>query len=110
LRFIFRLNFIFKKNFFKIALSGCALAQEASQKRDISQRNVLQRGGNTTQELRSGAPFPLEVAPAEFYFPLEDESSRESCSGGVLQIHRALRSVYSVLYNTNTSTNTSLEQ
>jgi hypothetical protein len=64
----------------------CSLG--CSQEKDFPQRNLLQRGGNTTQELLSGARFLLEVAPVEFYFLLEDECSGESSSSGVLQIHR----------------------
>jgi hypothetical protein len=82
LTFIFNLNFIFKTNF---------LALDGSQAMDFLQRSLLRRGGNKPQDLFSRALFPLEDALAEFYFPSEDEGSRESCSDGVLQIHRAPR-------------------
>jgi hypothetical protein len=38
-----------------------------TQEKDFPKRNLLQRGGNTLQELLSGAPFPLEVALEMFY-------------------------------------------
>jgi hypothetical protein len=77
------------------------------------QSNLLQRGGNTPEELRHFCARWLwwtvqlsEVAPVEFYFSLELECSGERfskflreghflernhqffCSCGVLQIHR----------------------
>jgi hypothetical protein len=82
--FNFYFNFILKANFFKMA----------SDRVRYSPGWLLGEGFSSEefapawQELLSGVPFSLEVAPAEYYFPLEDECSRKSCSSGVQQIHR----------------------
>jgi hypothetical protein len=90
LTFIFNLNFILKTIFIKKPSVRVRFSHGRLSGERCPQRNVLQCGGNTPHHRSSspGALFPLLVAPAEFYFLLEDECSGESSSGGVLQICR----------------------
>jgi hypothetical protein len=54
------------------------------QEKDFPHRNLLQRAGNTPQELLFGAPVPPEVASARFNLHLEDECSGERAALAVL--------------------------
>jgi hypothetical protein len=81
LKFIFYLTFILKANFFKMAsvrvrFSSKWFSGERFSAEEFAPANLF------------GASFPLEIAPAEFYFPLEVVCFGESCSSSVLQICR----------------------
>jgi hypothetical protein len=69
---IFNLNLILKPNFFKMALIWVHFSPGWLSGEGFLQRNLLQRGGYTQKEHLYVWPFPLEVAPVDFYFPLED--------------------------------------